>query len=192
MLRHLIVVPSIVAALTAAALGAPAAGQSPGGAVPRTPWGHPDLQGRWTTATLTPLERPADLAGKEFFTPEEAAEYQKTALERLLAQINMTEEAAISGEFEPGIWAEDRSIVSTRARRSSSAPPAGFRRSRPRRRRGRVRAPPSGSSNWRTRPRNGRCPSGASGSRSAARRCCRASSTTATTRSCRRRRTSSS
>mgnify|MGYP003286438847 CR=1 FL=1 len=30
-------------------------------AVPRTPWGHPDLQGRWTNATLTPLERPVEL-----------------------------------------------------------------------------------------------------------------------------------
>ena len=27
---------------------------------PRTPWGHPDIQGTWTNATLTPLQRPAD------------------------------------------------------------------------------------------------------------------------------------
>ncbi len=26
---------------------------------PRTPWGHPDLQGNWTNATLTPFQRPA-------------------------------------------------------------------------------------------------------------------------------------
>jgi hypothetical protein len=38
----------------------------------RTPWGHPDLQGRWSNATLTPLQRPADLKDKEFFTPDEA------------------------------------------------------------------------------------------------------------------------
>ena len=44
---------------------------------PRTPDGRPDLQGIWTNATLTPLERPADLAGKEFFTRAEAAEYEK-------------------------------------------------------------------------------------------------------------------
>ena len=41
--------------------------------VPRTPDGHPDLQGVWTMATFTPLQRPANLAGKEFFTEEEAA-----------------------------------------------------------------------------------------------------------------------
>ena len=38
----------------------------------RTPWGDPDLQGTWSNATLTPLQRPADLKDKEFFTPEEA------------------------------------------------------------------------------------------------------------------------
>jgi len=41
----------------------------------RTSWGDPDLQGRWSNATLTPLQRPDELAGKEFFTPEEAEAY---------------------------------------------------------------------------------------------------------------------
>jgi hypothetical protein len=39
--------------------------------------GHPDLQGIYTMATFTPLERPASLAGKEFFTEAEAAELTK-------------------------------------------------------------------------------------------------------------------
>jgi hypothetical protein len=39
----------------------------------RTPWGDPDLQGTWSYASLTPLERPAAVAGRQFFTPEEAA-----------------------------------------------------------------------------------------------------------------------
>jgi len=39
--------------------------------VPRTPWGHPDLQGVWTNSTTTPLERPADLAEKAVLTEEE-------------------------------------------------------------------------------------------------------------------------
>ena len=46
-------------------------------AVPRTPDGHPDLQGTWTNTTITPLERPADLAGKEFLTEQEVAAYEK-------------------------------------------------------------------------------------------------------------------
>ena len=40
---------------------------------PRTPWGHPDLRGTWTNTTTTPMERPADLEGKEFLTEEERA-----------------------------------------------------------------------------------------------------------------------
>ena len=44
-----------------------------GWAVPRTPWGDPDLQGVWSYASLTPLERSPELANQEFFTLEEAA-----------------------------------------------------------------------------------------------------------------------
>jgi hypothetical protein len=40
----------------------------------------PDLQGYWTNGTITPLQRPADLAAKEFFSPAEAAEYERTWL----------------------------------------------------------------------------------------------------------------
>jgi hypothetical protein len=48
--------------------------------LPRTSWGHPDLQGTWNNGTTTPLERPADLAGKEFLTDEEwAARAKETA-----------------------------------------------------------------------------------------------------------------
>jgi hypothetical protein len=47
---------------------------------PRTPDGHPDLQGIWTNASITPLERPRDLGAKEYFTEAEAAENRKRAL----------------------------------------------------------------------------------------------------------------
>src|SRR6516225_9536543 len=39
----------------------------------RTPWGDPDLQGSWSNATTTPLERPAKYAGREFLTKQEQA-----------------------------------------------------------------------------------------------------------------------
>jgi hypothetical protein len=65
------------AALAAVAMMTlPAAGQKTYKA-PRTPDGVPDLQGFWTNVTLTPLARPANLAGKAFFTPEEARQYEK-------------------------------------------------------------------------------------------------------------------
>ena len=46
---------------------------------PRTQWGDPDLQGTWNNSTTTPLERPGGLAGKEFLTPQEAAERDELA-----------------------------------------------------------------------------------------------------------------
>ena len=49
---------------------------------PRTPWGSPDLEGTWTGSTLTPLERPAEFAGKAVLTPEEAATLEARARER--------------------------------------------------------------------------------------------------------------
>ena len=48
----------------------------------RTPWGDPDLSGLWTNATLTVLQRPPDLAGKAFFTSEEAARFEQTRIEQ--------------------------------------------------------------------------------------------------------------
>ena len=49
--------------------------------MPRTADGHPDLQGVWTTSTLTPLERPAEFGDKAFLTAAEAAEYEKRMAE---------------------------------------------------------------------------------------------------------------
>jgi hypothetical protein len=49
---------------------------------PRTPDGHPDLQGIWDFRSATPLERPARFAGREFMTPAEVVEYEKLAAER--------------------------------------------------------------------------------------------------------------
>src|SRR5690349_16313433 len=47
-------------------------------AAARTPDGQPDLQGFWTNATYTPLERAKNVT-KEFYTREEALEIAKRA-----------------------------------------------------------------------------------------------------------------
>jgi hypothetical protein len=49
---------------------------------PRTPDGHPDLQGTWTNGTLTSFERPAGMENKAFITDEEAAALERAAVER--------------------------------------------------------------------------------------------------------------
>jgi len=69
----------------------------------RTPWGDPDLQGIWSNQSPTPLERPDALAGKATLSEEEAAEFERTSLERLLT--TFSREVPISGELN-GIWLE--------------------------------------------------------------------------------------
>ena len=49
---------------------------------PKTPWGEPDLQGTYSNRTITPFERPANVKGREFFTPEEVADLEKRASEQ--------------------------------------------------------------------------------------------------------------
>jgi hypothetical protein len=50
---------------------------------PRTADGQPDLQGVWTNNTVTPLERPKELAGKEFYTEAELQALAKQERNRL-------------------------------------------------------------------------------------------------------------
>ena len=75
-------VPVSLSALALFALLATAPLAAQDGSVPRTPWGDPALSGAWTNATMTPLQRPADLADKEFLTDEEVAVRQGEVAER--------------------------------------------------------------------------------------------------------------
>lgn len=88
---------------------------------PRTPDGQPDLQGFWTNATTTPLERPSEFAGKQVLSEREAAEFQ----ERVLRP---------SGEGPPGLqagssidefWFERGNVVSGRRSSLIVDPPDG-------------------------------------------------------------------
>ena len=66
--------------------------------MPHTPDGQPDLTGDWTYATYTPLERPANFAGQEFFTPEEAAAFAKRAIDQFNGQ------AKDNIHYDDAIW----------------------------------------------------------------------------------------
>jgi len=70
---------TVLAALAALTLAGTGSAQS--SKLARTPDGHPDLQGTWTNATLTPMQRPAAFAGKATATDAEALAYEKKDLE---------------------------------------------------------------------------------------------------------------
>ena len=54
----------------------------------RTAWGHPDLQGVWDFATMTPLQRPKDQAS-EFLSEEEAAAAEKAIKDRIASELEV-------------------------------------------------------------------------------------------------------
>ena len=80
--------------------------------VPKTPWGDPDLQGLWSNATTTPLERPSQLAGKEVLTDAERAEFDA----RRAAAVDGRPRAGDTGAYnsfwlDPGTASKQTSLV---------------------------------------------------------------------------------
>ena len=74
---------------------------------PRTPDGHPDLQGTWLSRSATPLERPAALAGKAWLSDEEVAELKARA-ERIFARTGSSDFAAGDAVFLTALANRDR------------------------------------------------------------------------------------
>ena len=60
---------------------------------PRTSDGQPDLQGIWSNGSITPLERPKDLEGKQAFTPQEKAAYE----DKIFTQFSRDRQPASGG-----------------------------------------------------------------------------------------------
>ena len=87
-------------------------------AAPHTPDGQPDLQGLWTNTSLTPFERPRDLADKEFFTPAEAAAYAKQmAVQQNRDRRGATAEEDVGGAYNDA-WFDRGSAVGSNRRTS--------------------------------------------------------------------------
>ena len=108
--RFLASVPALVVVTAAVSLWAAKTWTAP-----RTPDGQPDLQGIWSNATITPLERPKELAGKQFFTGQEAGEYEK----RILQESNKDRrdgdrEADVGRAYNDAWWDRGTRVVPTR------------------------------------------------------------------------------
>ena len=78
--RCLATVFTVMGVVAVTPLSAPA--QSTNTTASRTPWGAPDLQGVWTFRSITPMERPEELADKEFLTEEEAANLEQETTDK--------------------------------------------------------------------------------------------------------------
>jgi hypothetical protein len=61
----------------------PVAGQAPGGAAPKTPWGVPDLQGIWDDNEVTPFERDKAFGTREFLTDQERKDRASTRVREI-------------------------------------------------------------------------------------------------------------
>ena len=89
--------------------------------VPRTPDGRPALQGVWDFSSLTPLQRPADLAGREFLTDEDVS-----ALEaRAAARVDTAPRPGDPGSYNRFWFADGTTVAGTRRTSLIVDPPDG-------------------------------------------------------------------
>ena len=99
---------------------------------PRTPDGQPDIQGVWTNSTMTPLERPARLADKAFYSEAEAAELEGAASERRQrafepggTRVQRLPPGSRFAGYNGAIWSHARTIAPTRRKSMVVDPPDG-------------------------------------------------------------------
>ena len=92
----------------------------------RTGDGLPDFTGIWTNVTITPLERPRDLAGKEFFTEQEVSAYEtRTVQQRNRDQRDRGTERDVASAYNDFWWDSGTKIVKTRRTSIIIDPPDG-------------------------------------------------------------------
>lgn len=99
-----------------------AAGQGTETTMPRTPWGHPDLQGVWDYSTITPMQRSKEFADRAYLTEEEAQRLERAAVEREIAADTAPRPELRAGADVGGharAWGLDQGTKVVRDRRTS-------------------------------------------------------------------------
>ena len=111
----------LAAALAVLSLAVSTAGQGTW-TPPRTADGQPDLEGIWTNPTITPLERPVELSGKEFVTEQEAAQLEEQAA---LNNVDRPPRPGQVGSYNRFWYDSGTEVVSTRRTSLVVDPPDG-------------------------------------------------------------------
>jgi hypothetical protein len=125
-LRGIVLIAFLAAIALAPTASVTAVAQDKVWTSPRTPDGKPDLQGVWGYATLTPLERPAEFAGKEFLTEQEATEYENRRLrEENKDRRDGNAAADVTRAYNEFWWDRGTKVVSTRRTSLVVDPPDG-------------------------------------------------------------------
>ena len=88
---------------------------------PRTSWGAPDLQGVWDFRSLTPMERPEELADSETFTAEQAAEFAEDTIRRRSRDNDTSDRVVPYNDF----WFDEGTAVTTERTSLVIDPPDG-------------------------------------------------------------------
>jgi hypothetical protein len=97
------------AALIAVVASASISGSAQKPTPPVTPWGAPDLQGVWDFRSLTPMERPKELADKNVFTDQEAATFAKDSIRRRSRDLDTSGRVVPYNDF----WFDEGSKVTS-------------------------------------------------------------------------------
>jgi hypothetical protein len=119
---------AFIGGLTAlvALMAAPTAAQAP-----KTPWGDPDLQGIWRNMKSAPLERPAELQGREFLTQEEMdAKIKKAQAHRANRESGKVDQRGFRAQpnyndifgVDKGVTSDGRHLASRRTSAISDPP----------------------------------------------------------------------
>ncbi len=121
--------PALPAALLTLAMMMPTGVAAQENPVPHLPWGAPDLQGVWDFRSLTPMERPDEIAEQEEFTAEESAAFSADSIRRRSRDSSTSDRAArvAQGDIIPynDFWFDEGTTVTTTRTSLVIDPPDG-------------------------------------------------------------------
>jgi hypothetical protein len=100
-MRDRVLVAGFAVLAAVAVAPSPSAAQGPASTPSRTPDGRPSLEGVFSFSTITPLQRPDALSGKQTLTDEEAAAFEASENTRLNRDLFDPEKGAPSAGYAP-------------------------------------------------------------------------------------------